>query len=62
MTYLSVNKVQEKIINGMEHTINSVGVNGEILRLDIESVESMDIQVVNAETGEEVYEDITIYK
>lgn len=46
----------------MEHTINSVGVNGGISRLDIESVESMDIQVVNAETGEEVYEDITIYK
>ncbi|MED2940414.1 hypothetical protein P4345_24490 [Cytobacillus horneckiae] len=41
----------------IQQTFKSVSADLETLELEIESVESMDLQVVDAETGEEVYDE-----
>ncbi|MEX3710847.1 hypothetical protein ABFV99_00430 [Cytobacillus horneckiae] len=60
LTNLNAREIEEKIINTIQLTLNSVGADLETLGLDIESVESMNIQVVDAQTGKEVYEEVTI--
>lgn len=62
LTNLSASEIEGQIITAIQRTLNVVGCDGETLGLEIESVECMDIQVVDAETGEEVYEDNVVYE
>lgn len=60
LTNLNAREIEEKIMLAIQQTLNVVGCDGETLGLEIESVENLDIQVVDAETGEEVLGEATI--
>ncbi|MEC1155665.1 hypothetical protein [Cytobacillus horneckiae] len=57
LTNLNLSEIEERLMLDIQQTFKSVSADLETLELEIESVESMDLQVVDAETGEEVYDE-----